>query len=566
MRATLHRLMQAAHARVPALTIGKVSGVIAAAAAAISVFLCVQIIYLAQDNIPLFDEWMYTDDDALLSDLFHLHNEHWLVTGRILIWLDAILFRSSALALKVATLICFFGLAALVTGMARSAGLRGGKLWAAALASIVLIVSPAASQNLTWGFQTCFVISIVAAAGACASISVLAPRRSMAALIGAAVLCIVSAFSLSSGLLVAPLLAIAAALYRRWTTALVLAGVAAGLWVAHALTPGNASVTIIGPGDIPVIAQYFLTFLGSPFGILSDALLPAPSSSPMRAALLLAGGALALALTLWALASAYKSRNGGALALALFAAFVVLSAAAVAQGRFSSGPEHAESSRYLTYSGALYAALTAICLLNWRVKNAAGAALALLLLVYACAGGKDAAAAYQAQFAHARARTTLVTGARDRHALEQVMFSAMGARIRATFLRDDRRGFFSNSWTHKMGERLDLHALPNCGERRMSLQFIPGRGSWYVRGVMTDDAVAGAAPRRLAFADASGRMVGYAEFLRRPFPLFRHAFGDGDDLRWAGHVLGDDPFPLTPVAVINDRPLCRLSPITGPRR
>jgi hypothetical protein len=451
--------------------------------------------------------------------------------------------------------------------MARDAGLRRGKLAAIALTSAVLIVSPTAWQNLAWSFQTCFVISVLAVAGACAAMPALLRKQSVAALIGAAALCIVSAFSLANGLLAAPLLAAGAALHRKWAATLTLAAVAGALWIAHAFMPGRALPAIAGAGDIGAAAQYFLTFLGSPIGVVFDSIAGSAPAS-LRVILIQAAGGLALALTFWALLSTYKSRNAGAFALALLAAFVVVSAATVARGRFPSGVEHAEASRYLTYSGALYAALAAILLhrLNGAsyaklTQWAASMALAVALLAFVCAGTKYVSAAYETQTALIRARSTLVTNAKDGRALERVMFSAFDARVSAIALRNDRRGFFASPWTHKLGEHIDTNALPACDGRTRAMRFSPGRQYWFLRGSIADSAFGGRTPRRLAFTNASGTMIGYGEFLRRPIPPFRHMFGEGDRLSWAGHVLGDDPFPVTPIAVADERPLCRLAPI-----
>ena len=223
------------------------------------------------------------------------------------------------------------------------------------------------SENFTWGFQSQWFAVYLFALLAFHSIDLCAeaearrdPAKASRWFVAALASSVAAAFSMSSGLLVLPVLLVQA-VYLRFPLRkiLVVAAIAIVVWIVyftgwHA-TSGDGSLTS-GLRHHPVdTLRYVLLFLGSPahntvIG-LSGAYLC---------------GAVALAATVAYCLSALrtKPRQICALSLLIFALFIVGDALATANGRLWLGLDSALASRYTTASLAAWLAMALYALLN----------------------------------------------------------------------------------------------------------------------------------------------------------------------------------------------------------
>jgi hypothetical protein len=527
-----------------------------------------QVLYLAQDSVPLADEWLYTNDDTLLTQLFAAHREHRLVIGRILMWLDAALFRSNGFALKALSLLLLLGLAALLARMAWETGARGRSLAALSLIGAVYALTPLQYQNFIWAFQPPFVMSVLAAGGAFLSY---ARRTEQGWPVAPSLLAILSFLSLSNGLLVAPLLAFVAAHDRRWRDAGCFAFVAVALLSAHFLTPHAAAASAHGLDSLAGFFEFFLALLGTPLIQIYDAASSAGADDPLRRIILSASGLAVAALTVVAVFKHRNTKNVGVKALSLFALFILTTCAVIALGRFGYGMVYAGSSRYVTYSVALYASLFLLYVRNWQAAPgtykiaAAQISVAVFLLAFACASTTVLNWVYHGQSMRMLARAALVTRVADDEALAAIGFGAPGVtRRRAEHLRADKRGFFAERWATMIDRRLpaNMRSLPECQAQMRNIQFEPRGRNWRAQGAIVDEA-----PFRngdtLLLINQRGHIAGYARMLHRPIPPLRPLAGASDAREWVGYYRG--AFPATPVIASENALLCRLPPIRASR-
>ncbi len=307
---------------------------------------------------PWMDDWFWvatfrrmTEDGFTWQDLFAFHNEHRIVTTRLVLLADSLWFHMLGWFPLIVNLLLLGG-AGLAFGRLARVGPLPPLFWAAWFLSLCQF------DNLILPFQVQFGFSIaasVAAVGLLALATVPGSRHPAAFSAGAGLAAVVGALSMASGLLLAPALALLAFLRRASLRAAAPALAMAGSAAATDLI--GVPVALHHPVPIIDRASFALGFLGSAAGAV-----------PMLAR---AVGLVAAAALAFFLASAVRRRPVPPATAALIAlgTWVVLNAAAGAvTDRAYYGPAAALTPRYASMSLLLLAALAALA---WREVTAA---------------------------------------------------------------------------------------------------------------------------------------------------------------------------------------------------
>ncbi|ALP62209.1 hypothetical protein AN416_06065 [Paraburkholderia caribensis] len=324
--------------------------------------------------LPFGDQWDGTIGFYMRAlqnpwqSLFEQHNEHRLTFSRLIFFPDVRFFGGRNLLSLAANLV----LAALLARAFYRVTSRYASLDRAMRLSLVGVIlvftfSWIQEENFTWGFQSqWFAVYLFALLAFHAlDLSAQAQARGDAAkslgwLVAALASGTIAAFSMSSGVLVLPVL-IAQAIYQRLKlrALLLILAVTAAVWIGYfvdwhnSASSGNFVATL---GQHPIVAvRYVLLYLGAP---AQKARLGAPGAY--------VAGALVL-LTLFAFGAKllrHPTRPVRAIALFSVTLFITGNALLTASGRLGFGVDSALSSRYTTASLAAWLALILFAALN----------------------------------------------------------------------------------------------------------------------------------------------------------------------------------------------------------
>ncbi|WP_144144867.1 hypothetical protein [Paraburkholderia sp. BCC1884] len=327
--------------------------------------------------LPIGDSWDGTIGFYLraMQDpwraFFEQHNEHRLTFSRLIFFPDVRYFGGRNVLSLAANLVLAGALAVTFWRIAihHRATLSREARFGLAGCVLVFAFSWVQKENFTWGFQSqwfavyLFALLAFHAIDLCAEAQARGERgKSSGWFIAALASGWLAAYSMSSGVLVFPVL-IAQAVYVRLKPRelVLLTAVTVAVWLAYFLdwhkSPSSGDLTT-GLSLHPFIAlRFVLLYLGAPaFG----------------ARLGLVGGYIAGAFALAALAvygvRALQpgERHPQGLALLVFALFIAGNALLTAGGRLWSGVESALASRYTTASLAGWLALIIFAALNSR--------------------------------------------------------------------------------------------------------------------------------------------------------------------------------------------------------
>ncbi len=322
--------------------------------------------------VPYGDQWdgtlgFYMDAfDHPWTAFFGLHNEHRLFFSRLIFFADVRYFGGRNVLDLAANIVLAALLALLLYRIATRRARQSRQFqMIAAGGALAFSFSWMQAENFTWGFQNqWFAVYLFALCAFHAlDLSETARHRGaatascgwFAASIGASIL---SALSMASGVLTAPVL-VAQAAYLRTTyargAALVLATLA--IWLAY-FTHWHSSAPNGGVSD---------ALLHHPAGVLTYGLLYVGSPATWASLGTIAGlvwGAVLIAGLGYGAWLALRGRNVTASALLAIAVFVAGNALITAAGRVGFGLETATSSRYTTAPLLMMAALSAFLWLN----------------------------------------------------------------------------------------------------------------------------------------------------------------------------------------------------------
>jgi hypothetical protein len=351
-------------------------------------------------STPHFDAWVslaplfekYEAGTLGVSDFFAPNNEHRLVIPKLVFFVSALLTQWNTRVESGLIVLVLVGVSACgwhllrVTGWRDTPAARGVFVFLAAL-----IFSTVQVENLIWGFQLHFILSLLCFSALCSLAWALpAPRNFLAAMLLAAA----ATYSMASGflcwLLAVPVLWTAGGRAERkwWAIYAVAAAATIGAWMAGFERPAHhpsLGTVLEHPWKG---ALYFAAYLGGPFA--HGLAFPAHTAAPWLGALLLVGAILAL-VGLW---GARKDERliARAMPWLMLATFGLATAAITAVGRAGFGATQALESRYSTYALLLPLGLVPIgaLLVARRPRRAAalprmglvGAASVALLLLW----------------------------------------------------------------------------------------------------------------------------------------------------------------------------------------
>lgn len=359
---------------------GKQAGAVIAAlcASAIPILYLAYYIYSFNSALPVNDQWDVApfivsakEGHPNLPQLFHFHNEHFIVIPRLLFAGLALLFTWDNRAecwltfIFVATI---FGLLCRLVLKGRGKGEVAGLV--ALVVTAVFLFSTTQWQNWFWGFQLAWPIPVFALTAAIPSLS-----RSRSSIVTGVVITaatMVAVLSMGNGFMVPLILfVILGGRYlrsreRRILPSLALCGCLTALAVGFFLTkkPPGAGTIHIGMGSLQGIA----ILLANPF---LDYTRSVPGSLSLYLLFAFVASAVLFVLFVWFSVRGFQANAFGTPLFSTgfaLAAWALLSVTTIALARAHSGFEGLAQSRYISYAVLLPVGLSlmAVALLRRR--------------------------------------------------------------------------------------------------------------------------------------------------------------------------------------------------------
>ena len=319
-------------------------------------------VIICYTSLPWSDGWTQIFAPAHGERLFSLkwlweqHNEHRLLIPNLFLAFDFQLFHASQKLLLSTIFIVQLLHLWLLSWSMRFLGGWIGPAWrtGTGLAAFCLF-SPTQWENLTWGFQTCFVLS-----GLFATLSFIGlllywtrlQQKSQLHVWRFVALSVLAALagvlSLANGLLVLPLLFVAALVLRLGyavaSTYLFAALVSTTLYFHNYIRPAQNSDPAASLRAPIKLAQYVAVYFGSCWGYGSSS-----THNNLQVALAAGLGGLVLAIVLLLRLYRFKKdSNAFALQLVLILSFCLGTSFITALGRVAHGNSQAFASRYQT--------------------------------------------------------------------------------------------------------------------------------------------------------------------------------------------------------------------------
>ena len=451
----------------------------------ITIGIALWMVVVCYTSLPWSDGWTPIFAAAHGEKLFSLrwlwqqHNEHRLAIPRIFLALDLRLFHANQKLLLSTIFIVQLLHVWLLSWSMRSLGGWRGPVWrtGTGLAAFCLF-SPTQWENLTWGFQTCFVLS-----GLFATLSFVAlllywrstqaeSRSQHWELVVLSVLAALGGLlSLANGLLLLPLLFVAALVlrlsYAVTSTYLITAVVSTILYFHNYVRPAQNPDPAASLSSPIKIVQYVAVYFGSVWGFGN-------SSAHHNVQVALAGGFTGLGLAavfFLGLALARKTANAFALQLVLILVFCVGSAFLTALGRVAYGNGQAFAPRYQTVALVFWWCLG--CLLIGR--SITGHSRTLLpaiqvLLVVVFLRGADLVRfplrdAREHAFQQKAAAAALISGVDDRDQIQQTYPYGEDVLKVVPFIRASRLSIFQESGQSYLGSPISSVARESARDQ-----------------------------------------------------------------------------------------------------
>lgn len=309
-------------------------------------------------RLPWSDGWGEIADAAAGGNLFSLprlwqqHNEHRLLLPHLLLALDLRLFDASQKLLLTTVFTVQLLHWWLLSWSMRGLGGWKGPLWRSATGlAAECLFCPTQWENLTWGFQTCFVLPPLFATASFVALLVYwrtRPPRAWKLIVVSVAAALAAMCSLANGLLVLPLLAFAAlVLVMRWGVVYSFATaalVSAAFYFHGYVRPLQSSDPLLWLREPGRLASYIATYFGSSW---------TAGNSWDNRNLQIAPyfGWCGVAMLAWFLLRCrgmVERRRALPILLLLLALFCVGTAFLTALGRVASGNSQAFVSRYQT--------------------------------------------------------------------------------------------------------------------------------------------------------------------------------------------------------------------------
>jgi len=435
------------------------------------------IVITTYSSLPYWDGWTQIEVAAngrspvSPSWLWEQHNEHRLVIPKLFLAVDLLFFRARQAFLLSSIFIIQLLHLALLSWSMRALGGWKGALWRAGTGvAAFCLFCPTQSENLTWGFQVCFVLPPCFATLSFAALLLYwketlqaverkgAPRFLWVSILAA----FGAAYSLAAGSLVWPLLVAEAAylgLGRRIIGMVSTAGaISIGLYAWHYARPeghGSPLAALSDPfGMVKYCAAYFLSawpYYGARGHLL----------------LRLAVVVFFLALLAAAVPSVGRFRPFAA-QLGLTVMYCLATSLITAMGRLNFGVTQATVSRYQTVAllgwsclGLLM--LGGLSLAVGRMRYLFPVAQLSVLAVFAIGASRAENQVLITRghaFAERAASAALLTGMADREALGQVYPEKEMFAETVPYMRTNGLSVFSDRLASTMGKPLNSNFRP----------------------------------------------------------------------------------------------------------
>lgn len=341
-----------------------------------AVGLAAYMVVVTFSSLPAWDGWIEIHFEAdranqsTLAWLWNQHYEHRLVIPKLLLLVDLCWFHATQAFLLVSIFVIQL-LHLLVLGWSmRVLGGWRGAVWRTGfgLAAFCLFCL-SQWENLTWGFQTCFVLSGLFATLAFLGLILYwmrsreARRGSWKYLLLSIAAALGATYSLSNGNLVWPLWlggALLLRLRRPVATAVFLVGAASTtLYLNDYVHP---STTFFSPQIVSTLFRYLATYFGSSWVQSTRDIFRLPESTIRWAESIGTAGLVLFVFLLLKLRSYVRLPCPFCIQLILTLLFCVGTGMVTALGRFFLGVGQAFASRYQTVSMLFWCCLALLCL------------------------------------------------------------------------------------------------------------------------------------------------------------------------------------------------------------
>lgn len=477
--------------KVPLTAIGSVGTAIAVLAilSALAVLGCSAFLaFRGYSALPFWDQWQYARPEKIVASLFSFHNEHRAVVSKLLFLIDERVFGSRNIMLFMAIYLIQALHCWVLIVMAMRSGISGRiRSVLVPTAAICMLFGTQNYENLTWGFQTQFVLVFAMASTSFLCLSMYCDSGKRVFAIAAVAAALVASFEMANGIMAFVLLILFAAYFRRWKLAVFFAVFAAA--VAASFAVGQMALQSSTSGvrtKLVLIVEYVLVYLGGfSADVLSHSglarLLGMGSTSLVDMSLRTGVLLIALAAVLILIGKKARRICPATLAIMCVFGFAGGSAVATAFGRAGFGLESALSARYV--AGSALATLAAIYLVLWILSNSGRAwtqavalsAIALSLVSIVFAQGKFISMADHRRTARDIASTALFTDVRDEDALRNVFVDTNLVYREAQYFKSESKSIFADSRYGMLGRRF-AGSYENCAVEITDEKPVPGGG------------------------------------------------------------------------------------------
>lgn len=494
--------------------------------------------------LPHWDEWSLFDHLALgdgwsLPWLWGQHNEHRILTTKLLFLLDIEFFQGKQIFLLTCVFFIQLLQVALLSWSLRSlGGWRGSQQRVGSGLIAYCILCPTQYENLVWGFQVQFVMTACMATLAILSLLLYQRQPRTKFLVMSIAVATLATWSLANGMLLWPLL-IAAALYLRmkacvWRTLLISGVLNVGLYFFHYHRPSGAT----GYGSLAQSLHYIMVYFGSTFVRHSD------------------GAVATIAGIIGILAAAYfiigtlRDRDK-ALALltllALLMLFTLATAAITSTGRLHLGLEQATASRYQTFA-LLFWCCVGLALLS-RIANqrrhvhAFAAVLLIAMLAFATQVRLPLIDAQWRQLRLKKISIALLTGVSDNELLAEAYPDPQAVMRSAAYMRQHRLSIFADPDAALLGKPFPgaFHEAPSaaCSGALTSEEILPAEDGQAMRlnGYAWDNSRQQPASDILVVTE--GKVTGFGVVTVYPLAVAReHDPANAPHFEWLAYSIG----------------------------
>ncbi len=437
----------------------------------VTVGIALYMVVVCYTSLPWSDGWTQIFAAARGENLFSLkwlwqqHNEHRLVIPKLFLALDLRLFHANQKLLLAALFIIQLLHLWLLSWSMRSLGAWRGNVWCTAtgLAAFCLF-SPTQWENLTWGFQTCFVLSGLFAT--LSFVALLLYWRSAQSesqsrhweFVALSVLAALGGLlSLANGLLLFSLLFVAALLlklsYKVASTYLVTALVSTALYFHNYFRPAQNSDPAASLRSPIKIVQYIAVYFGSTWGYGSSW-----THHNLQVALVTGFIGLALAVVLVLRLPRFQTTaDPFALQLVLILLFCMGTAFLTALGRVVSGNSQAFAPRYQTIALLFWLCLACLLLATSIGGHGRIPLLAMqMLLVLVFLRGADLVRfplrdAREHAFQQRAVAAALVSGVDDREQIQRAFPDSDYVLSVVPFMRENHLSIFGENDQLRVG-------------------------------------------------------------------------------------------------------------------